>query len=919
MGKIDETVANRIAKTSLWSSRNAKAVVAVTLALTIGLGYGVTLISTNVDVADVLPRGNPNTAAAQNLTENFRSTFTQQVTFQMHVADRSTWEANNAMLQYRQDESCWRNNDGGYDESDSRYSPTCDNDITDEVYIRALEEYKDFVQAYTRDADDVGTGFERTISISSIYALLNWTEAGGNGYQGQGAAPDSAYAVPPANSPDGAANYRAVDQATKAAVWEAVDTLVSPSWDHTAILFMPAADNQQDMRVLGQIILDARDAYVQAVDNGETTWTLWGSDNPPLVTVDLPVANAHSSTLVENDMVNLLPIIAAFIIVCLWIAFRNVRAIAISFTALGIGVTWTYGTMGYMGIALNTLNMTIVPLIMGVGIDYSIHMINEFLEHKAHGRSDAEAFQEAGGRAGLAMFIATLTTVLGLIVMMVSPSLLMAQLGFLSAIAIAAIYVLTITFIPAALTLLGGTSGMGQSFAPSKAMPAIARGITKARWASLAIVVMLSGVLYVSSQGLDEEAFGDPGKNFPEDDQIRREHEQGLEWFYETGGDIKTNILIFEGPNVLTPANIDYMRAIEQNLMQQDRVRQDTLRTLMFFIETWQTVKSGAGCAGGVVATGNENAGPVTDPTQPALEEAGNQGAPCAGETTFPQTAEDIEREVNEMFDSPMKELASIIVNHPDNNIVALTFGVEAETYDDAAEVWDQVQAAITAANLQFGGQPPEGVQVGYVGNTATNYLFVAEQLPWLSYMGYASTIILFILVLLFTGDIKATLIATAAAGMTTVWWLGILPFINIGLAITLMLPVVFIFNIGTDYVVHLVWNMKKVGDYREVWETTGKAILFSAITTAGAFAVFIWLQNVAVSRTMIATTVAIGIIFLVTIMVLPIFYKVLPPGADYGPRPAVSPVVASGKGQKLGAVKRKKPRLTAFKRKKQE
>ncbi|MGB1698302.1 MAG: MMPL family transporter, partial [Thermoplasmatota archaeon] len=163
-----------------------------------------------------------------------------------------------------------------------------------------------------------------------------------------------------------------------------------------------------------------------------------------------------------------------------------------------------------------------------------------------------------------------------------------------------------------------------------------------------------------------------------------------------------------------------------------------------------------------------------------------------------------------------------------------------------------------------------------FVGNTATNYLFVAEQLPWLTYMSVASTIILFVLVLVFTRDIKATLVATALAGITSLWWFGLLPFINIGLAITLMLPIVFIFNIGTDYVVHMIWNIKKVGNSREVFETTGKAILFSAITTAGAFAVFALIQNVAVSRTMIATTLAIGVIFLATMLVVPIFYKVL-------------------------------------------
>jgi len=90
LGRIDEMVADGLAAISIWCSNHAKAVIAVTLVLTLVFGYGVTTITTNVDVADVLPRGNPNTDAAQNLTERFRSTFTQQATLLVHVDDAGT-------------------------------------------------------------------------------------------------------------------------------------------------------------------------------------------------------------------------------------------------------------------------------------------------------------------------------------------------------------------------------------------------------------------------------------------------------------------------------------------------------------------------------------------------------------------------------------------------------------------------------------------------------------------------------------------------------------------------------------------------------------------------------------------------------------------------------------------------------------
>src|SRR5688572_3878399 len=99
---IDTKVSNGLAAISIWCSQNAKAVIAVTLLLTVVFGHGVSTITTNVDVADVLPRGNPNTDAAHNLTERFRSTFTQQVTLQVHVDESGArWREDNEQLRYR--------------------------------------------------------------------------------------------------------------------------------------------------------------------------------------------------------------------------------------------------------------------------------------------------------------------------------------------------------------------------------------------------------------------------------------------------------------------------------------------------------------------------------------------------------------------------------------------------------------------------------------------------------------------------------------------------------------------------------------------------------------------------------------------------------------------------------------------------
>ena len=332
----------------------------------------------------------------------------------------------------------------------------------------------------------------------------------------------------------------------------------------------------------------------------------------------------------------------------------------------------------------------------------------------------------------------------------------------------------------------------------------------------------------------------------------------GLEYFYEIPNpDVKANILTFEGPGILTDDSIAYMRAIEANLKAKPRVIPDTLRTMPFFIETWLTVKGGGGGAA----------------TQILIEQLMERGAPSQVDN-FPEGAE-IEATIDEMFDSPFAQLASIIVNHPKKDMAAMTFSVRAGTYDEAAEVWIQVWDAVAKANDTMGGKAPEGIKVAFVGNTATNYLFIAEELPWLGWMGLVGNIVLLALVAIFLRTWRAFLCIALLSTVTTLWWLGVLPLLGVGLAITLTLPLIFISAIGTDYAVHLLQNIHEVGNVRRVFETTGKAVLFSTVTTLGAFVIFVWIQNVAVSRTMVATSLAILLIFVSTLMVVPAFYPV--------------------------------------------
>lgn len=87
--------------------------------------------------------------------------------------------------------------------------------------------------------------------------------------------------------------------------------------------------------------------------------------------------------------------------------FRDVKRTAIIFIGLACGIVWMLALMEIFDFKLNFYNMIIIPAMMGMGVDNSVHIVHRFDELKQ--RSIWEALKTSGGAA----LMASLTTILG--------------------------------------------------------------------------------------------------------------------------------------------------------------------------------------------------------------------------------------------------------------------------------------------------------------------------------------------------------------------------------------------------------------------------------------------------------------------------------------------------------------------------
>lgn len=87
--------------------------------------------------------------------------------------------------------------------------------------------------------------------------------------------------------------------------------------------------------------------------------------------------------------------------------FRNKTRTAVVLGALACGIGWMLAIMDITGVKLNFYNMIIIPAMIGMGEDNSVHVVDRFDEH---GRSSIMYVLRTSGAAA---FMASATAIFG--------------------------------------------------------------------------------------------------------------------------------------------------------------------------------------------------------------------------------------------------------------------------------------------------------------------------------------------------------------------------------------------------------------------------------------------------------------------------------------------------------------------------
>jgi hydrophobe/amphiphile efflux-3 (HAE3) family protein len=162
------------------------------------------------------------------------------------------------------------------------------------------------------------------------------------------------------------------------------------------------------------------------------------SDVKVSVIADIKLVEAISSSMGQEIMILLGLSVAAMLIILL-VMFR-VRWRLLSLLMVGTGALWTFGIMGYSSVPLTMATMAVLPILIGLGIDYSIQFHNRYQEELTRSRSVAEAIITSISRMFPVVGIALLATIIGFITLYISPVPMVRGFGMMLAVGIALSY-----------------------------------------------------------------------------------------------------------------------------------------------------------------------------------------------------------------------------------------------------------------------------------------------------------------------------------------------------------------------------------------------------------------------------------------------------------------------------------------------
>ncbi|WP_435333134.1 MMPL family transporter [Haloarchaeobius sp. TZWWS8] len=575
------------------------------------------------------------------------------------------------------------------------------------------------------------------------------------------------------------------------------------------------------------------------------------------------------------------PLALLFVLLTLLVAYRDIVDIVLGLVGIVFALVWTFGVMGWFDIAFNQIMIAVPVLLIGLSIDYAIHI---FMRHREERLDDGTPSDVRGSMryalagVGIALLWVTATTVIGFLSNLTSPLSAIADFGIVSSWGIIAALAIFGAFIPA---LKVEADELLESYGFDRKKRAFGTGggrfseVLKvgSTLAKTAPVVVILVALAISAAG----AYGGSqvDTSFAQEDFIA---DEPADWMYELPGP-------FAPGEYSAKQNLDY---VNDHFQREDSKAEVLIRggvtdprTLQALADAQRDIDDGeyetpfAG-ASGEVATRS----PLTVMADVAAQnESFNQTLANADTDGDGVPDRNVKQVYDELFAVAPDEAGGVIYRTDDGGYEAVRLVVPVA--GDAATKTVTAEMRGIASDI-VAGSPATGEQVIATGSPVVNEVVQNDLLETVIQSLVITLVAVFVFLMLAyritEGSATLGIVTLLPVALSVAWILGTMYLIGMPFNVLTGMITSLTVGLGVAYSIHVSERFNLELDRRgDQWEAmdrtitgTGGALLGSAATTVGGFGVLSFAIFPALQQFGVITALTIIYAFLASVLVLP-------------------------------------------------
>ena len=579
-----------------------------------------------------------------------------------------------------------------------------------------------------------------------------------------------------------------------------------------------------------------------------------------------------------DNLATLILLAVVVVVLLLAISFRSVKGVVFPLVGLSFALIWTYGLLNLSGARFTALEVAVAPLVLGLGIDYSIHLQRRYNTFKEQIGDSAESWLASCGKLSTPLGLAVITTVAAFLANIISPLPPLETFGIALAVGVVSAFINATVVVGALHVVI--ESSEGKVPAEPIRMPWLSKKLVDLQRSQQALVLIvaliISGASIIGAMGLETEF---DLTDFLNDDMEIMEVREDLDSSYESAG-WKVVYILMEPVDSADEIDSDFTLLNE-------------MRGLHFDLANNHDVVGG----------GSVDSSPSYEGPYKVLYDAVDNDVLFGERYGLVISNGDLRRGIASQFD-----LGGAFENLSENTSIADPFTgdswadrVEETVHLDGDKIKHiRIEVRVDASTSsetsrvvqwfeqELGGEEDTGKMRSVLSASANIYVtgdLVALQnvLDGLNSSQLSSTaisfIVSFVVLLLLTRRPVPAFVVLTPVVLATLWVVGSMVVLSLKWNVLTVMVTALSLGIGIDYVIHMWRRFESEREkHDDVWKaleetisTTGVALVLSAGTTALGFLVLLFSPMPVVQQFGLVTALTVTYSLVLSIIVLPV------------------------------------------------